>query len=79
MKPFQNLYLPEMLMRLKQGGGRLVRHEKDSGVIALLDSRVDEYWFKDKIYNALPDVLLIKMDEVEGFFASLNNKVKEIG
>ena len=36
---FQKVYLPEMLLKLKQGTGRLIRSESDKGIVSILDSR----------------------------------------
>lgn len=45
--PFLAVDLPEMLLKLKQGVGRLVRTTQDRGVIALLDrSFVGQAWAK---------------------------------
>jgi ATP-dependent DNA helicase DinG len=38
--PFMDLSLPEAVLRLKQGFGRLIRHSEDRGWFVLLDSRV---------------------------------------
>ena len=38
--PFAQIMLPEMIIDLKQGAGRLVRRATDKGVIAILDSRI---------------------------------------
>lgn len=46
---------PEMALRLKQGGGRLLRTVKDTGVIALFDIRASEGEpYHDYVLNALP-------------------------
>lgn len=37
--PFQEVIIPQMLLKLKQGVGRLIRSEKDQGRIVILDSR----------------------------------------
>lgn len=37
---FKNLFIPEALLELRQGIGRLIRGEKDSGILLLLDSRL---------------------------------------
>lgn len=43
--PFLAVDLPEMLIKLKQGAGRLIRKAQDRGVLALLDiSFRDEPW-----------------------------------
>lgn len=35
-----NVLLPEMLFKLRQGAGRLIRSETDTGILTILDSRV---------------------------------------
>ena len=48
--------LPDMLVKLKQGFGRLIRNETDTGVVAILDSRVREGGpFRERVLRALPD------------------------
>lgn len=37
---FINILLPEMIIKLKQGMGRLIRSEEDFGIITILDSRI---------------------------------------
>lgn len=52
--PFLAVDLPEMLVRLKQGVGRLIRSSQDRGVLALLDqSYADKPW-ADRVAAALP-------------------------
>lgn len=38
--PFFDYYVPEAIIKFKQGFGRLIRSEKDFGIIAILDSRI---------------------------------------
>jgi len=38
--PFFEMSLPDAVMKLKQGFGRLIRKQDDSGVVAVLDSRI---------------------------------------
>jgi len=38
--PFMELYLPQAVIALKQGAGRLIRSERDRGVLAVCDPRV---------------------------------------
>lgn len=53
--PFRAVDLPEMLIKLKQGVGRLIRTAEDRGVIALLDrSYVGTDW-ADAVEAALPE------------------------
>lgn len=48
--------VPEMLVKLKQGFGRLIRCEGDTGIVALLDSRVRAGGsYRAQALSALPD------------------------
>lgn len=48
--------LPDMLVKLKQGFGRLIRTESDTGVCAILDCRANMYGaYYRHILNALPE------------------------
>jgi ATP-dependent DNA helicase DinG len=37
---FQEYYLPEAILKFRQGFGRLIRTSSDRGVVAILDRRV---------------------------------------
>ena len=54
--PFAELALPEAIMRVKQGFGRLIRSTSDRGVVLILDSRVLEEGsnYGGKFINSLP-------------------------
>jgi ATP-dependent DNA helicase DinG len=60
---------PEMLVKLKQGFGRLIRTEHDSGCVALLDSRAGIFGkYRIKVLNALPNCRVTnKIQDVEAF------------
>jgi ATP-dependent DNA helicase DinG len=48
--------VPDMLIKLKQGFGRLIRTETDTGVVAILDYRANENGaYFERVLNALPD------------------------
>lgn len=48
--------VPDMIIKLKQGFGRLLRSEADTGVVALLDSRVSTNGsYRKRVLTALPD------------------------
>ncbi len=66
----ESILIPEMIVRLKQGFGRLIRTEFDTGVVALLDFRVrDGAVYHDILLAALPDCYTTSdIDYVEGFF-----------
>jgi ATP-dependent DNA helicase DinG len=62
--------VPEMLIKLKQGFGRLIRTEKDTGCVAILDSRVNRCGaYRGCVLDALPDCYVTAdITEVEGFY-----------
>ena len=62
--------VPEMLIKLKQGFGRLIRTERDSGVVAILDSRVNLIGaYRGRVIDALPDCRVTdEVDDVIRFY-----------
>ncbi|WP_010569973.1 ATP-dependent DNA helicase [Leptospira broomii] len=52
--PFRDLQLPYATTILKQGFGRLIRSEKDTGIVSLLDSRVWTKSYGKDLITALP-------------------------
>lgn len=53
--PFEQVDLPYMLLRLRQGMGRLVRSREDRGIVAILDSRVHtNETIRRKVQESLP-------------------------
>ena len=55
--PLMEVKVPEMIIKLKQGVGRLIRSESDKGIISIIDSRVGESSqapYKEIVWNALP-------------------------
>jgi len=63
------IIVPEMLIKLKQGFGRLIRTEDDTGVVAILDSRVNRSGaYRQQVLDALPDCYVTDdMSMVGGF------------
>lgn len=70
--------VPEMIIKLKQGIGRLIRNKDDSGIISIIDPRLGESSsspYKDLTWNALP----IKnktndIEQVKLFYSNLLEK-----
>ena len=70
-RPFTALALPQAILELKQGIGRLVRSSSDRGVIALLDGRVQTKPYGRRFLKALPPAPRVNtIAEVEAFFAA---------
>ena len=53
-KPFQVLSMPEAAMRLIQASGRLLRSEKDTGTITVLDERLITRRYGRQLLDSLP-------------------------
>ena len=74
---FNNYALPKTIIALRQGFGRLIRSESDSGVVVCLDSRLNTKPYGKTIRAALPPVpKSTKMSDVEEWFQSSLPKEK---
>jgi ATP-dependent DNA helicase DinG len=67
--PFDAVLLPEMLLKLKQGSGRLIRRSTDRGVIAILDPRAaTRERYRDLVEENLPPAPRIRsLEEIKAF------------
>ena len=52
---FMDYSLPEAILRLKQGFGRLIRNKNDKGIIVILDTRIITKPYGKMFLNSLPD------------------------
>jgi len=52
--PFGQLALPEAVLRLKQGFGRLIRRQTDRGAVVLMDHRIANRTYGPAFLDALP-------------------------
>jgi len=52
--PFYEYQLPEAVLKLRQGFGRLIRHSEDRGTVAILDSRITHRRYGRVFLRALP-------------------------
>jgi ATP-dependent DNA helicase DinG len=67
--PFTELQLPQAVLQLKQGAGRLIRDETDRGVLMLCDPRLVSKSYGRGIIRSLPPMKLTReLSDVEGFF-----------
>jgi DNA polymerase-3 subunit epsilon/ATP-dependent DNA helicase DinG len=64
--PFGQLALPEAVLRLKQGFGRLIRHGDDRGAAVLCDARLATREYGRAFLDALPRaaVARVALDDV---------------
>ncbi|MBV8695444.1 MAG: ATP-dependent DNA helicase [Ktedonobacteraceae bacterium] len=67
---FGTYVLPQAVLRLKQGLGRLLRTREDRGVMAILDTRLHTKGYGKLVLNALPPARrTMSISDVERFFA----------
>jgi len=70
--PFKELQLPQAVLQLKQGAGRLIRDEGDRGVLMLCDPRLVSRPYGARILASLPPMKPTRsLEEVRAFFATL--------
>lgn len=68
--PFMDIQVPQAVIALKQGAGRLIRSEIDRGVLVLCDPRVVSKGYGRLFLGSLPGMAVTRnLDEVEAFFA----------
>jgi ATP-dependent DNA helicase DinG len=69
--PFVELQLPQAVLSLKQGAGRLIRDESDRGVLMLCDPRLASKAYGRQMLRSLPPMKPTRsLSEVEGFLAA---------
>ena len=67
--PFMEYQVPQAVIMFKQGFGRLIRSRKDTGVVAMLDSRVNTRRYGQMFIDALPECKRTNnFKDIEGFF-----------
>jgi len=70
-KPFFDYQVPEAVLTLKQGFGRLIRSLEDRGVLVLLDPRITRQRYGQIFLQSLPPYRITNtISDVEAFFAS---------
>jgi ATP-dependent DNA helicase DinG len=68
---FMDHQLPQAALSLKQGAGRLLRDDKDFGVVVLCDPRITGKRYGSKFLDALaPMPTTTSIDDVSSFFSS---------
>jgi len=71
-RPFFDYQVPEAVLTLKQGFGRLIRSLEDRGVLVLLDPRITRQRYGQIFLQSLPPYRMTQtITDVESFFASV--------
>ena len=78
----KDVVVPEMIIKLKQGAGRLIRLSSDKGIVSILDPRVssrENKSYRDTILNALSEKHSTEnIDELKFFWNELNDTKEAI-
>ena len=73
--------VPEMVIKLKQGIGRLIRSESDKGIVSIIDSRVGKTSkapYKQIIWESLPiKSKTNKIEKIAAFYSQVVEQQKE--
>ncbi|WP_265942376.1 ATP-dependent DNA helicase [Dechloromonas sp. A34] len=73
---FMEYQLPRAVINVKQGAGRLIRDESDTGVLMICDPRLISKPYGRRVWQSLPPMKRTKeLAEVLNFFASRNDHV----
>lgn len=68
----QRYAVPEMLIKLRQGIGRLIRSETDTGLVSILDTRTLNGAYKNRLNKVLMKYPRVEtIEEIEDFFKTV--------
>lgn len=72
----QRYAVPQMIIKLRQGAGRLIRTETDTGVLAILDARAAKNGaYRSRVLKALRKYLLVSsIQQVASFIDSVKDE-----
>ncbi|HRI35809.1 MAG TPA: helicase C-terminal domain-containing protein [bacterium] len=73
---FAEYSVPQMILKLRQGIGRLIRTRSDRGIVVMLDSRVLSGWGSAVLEN-LPEGMKIRTAPSEEFLRMLKNRLSD--
>ncbi|MBR0483218.1 MAG: ATP-dependent DNA helicase [Oscillospiraceae bacterium] len=78
--PLFEVSLPEMLIKLRQGVGRLIRSSKDKGIVSILDPRISSksnVAYKKHVFEAVPiKNKTEKIEEIQDFWDRITEEAK---
>ena len=67
---FEHYQIPRAVIMFRQGFGRLIRTQKDKGMVAVLDPRIKTKYYGKAFLDAIPDCTqLHDLNDVKNFFS----------
>ena len=74
--PFLHYQIPRAIIQMRQGFGRLIRKQSDTGVVSILDSRIVRRGYGKQFLDSLPSCEVVEdLVQVKNFFSKLKEKV----
>lgn len=77
--PLMNVIVPEMIIKLRQGVGRLIRCHNDKGIISILDPRLSSKSnrkYKTQVLDSLPQKSHTEnLDTLSDFWRQINERI----
>ncbi len=74
-RSFVDISVPEAVIDLRQGAGRLIRHEKDTGAMVICDPRILKKGYGNLFMKSLPPVTICKnLAQLQAFLSGLNQR-----
>lgn len=58
--PFKDYQLPEAIIKLRQGFGRLIRSQRDRGTVVILDPRIRTKFYGRQVLESLPECEVVE-------------------
>jgi len=70
---FMAIQVPQAVLRLKQGAGRLIRDEKDKGILVIADPRISKQSYSSAFLRSLPPMR--RSDQLNEAMAFVENEL----
>jgi ATP-dependent DNA helicase DinG len=75
---FTQYSVPSAAMTLKQGFGRLIRSQKDAGIVSILDRRIVKKGYGKSLLASLPPARRVNdLDELKAFWKEVAPSLRE--
>jgi Rad3-related DNA helicase/DNA polymerase III epsilon subunit-like protein len=75
---FERFYLPEAVLKFRQGFGRLIRSETDTGVVVVLDHRLTQKSYRQAFLGSLPDLHVVEVAPLD-LAAAVEEHLRRLG
>ena len=73
--PFSHYQIPRAIIQLKQGFGRVIRKQSDTGVVSILDSRMVNRGYGKQFLDSLPPCKVVEdLNQVKEFFSKVKTQ-----